>query len=282
MKPTKYLEISSSELARQFCIDNNIELPNAEKEALDYGKNFEWIISECMYLSYIYDFSDIMSYIRAKRSILIDGMITEIDFDKLDLPVKNSDDILLKQDYLYFISFNKVAEIAGDKIIDYFINGLEKNLERRLACLFEHIKRFDERQRKMFEFLLNYNIYKIPPTSYQNFTYNLKDYDLQVSIYYKPDLYSNSILNKNFYLEFKSSLVKDYEKIQAAVFKIVSNSEVFLVGFNENDEVQEFDFSHYINNVNDYIQQGKYIEHFKDKIQDKSEEDENEDLELPF
>lgn len=34
--------------------------------------------------------------------------------------------------------------------------------------------------------------------------------------------------------------------------------------------------------VNDYIQQGKYIEHFKDKIQDKSEEDENEDLELPF
>lgn len=38
MKPTKNLEISSSEIAKQFCIDNNIELPNAEKEALDYGK----------------------------------------------------------------------------------------------------------------------------------------------------------------------------------------------------------------------------------------------------
>ncbi|GIV45158.1 MAG: hypothetical protein KatS3mg035_2281 [Bacteroidia bacterium] len=53
----KKLEVSSSEIARQFCIDNNIELPKGSEEALEYGKNFENVISSALHLSYKYGYT---------------------------------------------------------------------------------------------------------------------------------------------------------------------------------------------------------------------------------
>lgn len=51
------------------------------------------------------------------------------------------------------------------------------------------------------------------------------------------------------------------------------------MGFDEKDNVREFDYSEWINNVYDFLKEGSYIESFKDRIKDKEEEDFDE---LPF
>ncbi|GIW67788.1 MAG: hypothetical protein KatS3mg096_656 [Candidatus Parcubacteria bacterium] len=125
----KKLEISSSEIARQFCIDNNIELPKGSEEALEYGKNFENVISSALHFSYKYGYTgNLKEYIKSHKHILIKGMQEMMDFNNIviDTEIK-LDDYDAKYDYLDSLTFKQIEAMAGEKLLDYFIKGIKIN-----------------------------------------------------------------------------------------------------------------------------------------------------------